>query len=197
MKTEIDYSEMTEGQLKAIALKQHQGDDFFIIHDDSDNDDWKTFIFEGDETEARSDFEADIEGTEEVNIEANFLIYCQNNLTEIPEIDGDEEVNGYIVLTDDEADEKAKECILDSVWAFNPSFLASETGIDVEVFEAIQNNNRCESNNQAILSMIDDEEEFVSSAISADGRGHFMSSYDGNENEETVGDTTFYIYRIN
>lgn len=34
-------------------------------------------------------------------------------------------------------------------------------------------------------------------AIRADGRGHFMSSYDGEENEEIVEGETFYIYRIN
>ena len=30
-----------------------------------------------------------------------------------------------------------------------------------------------------------------------DGRGHSLSSYDGHENEETVKEETFYIYRIN
>ncbi len=30
-----------------------------------------------------------------------------------------------------------------------------------------------------------------------DGRGHSLSRYDGNENEEKVGDTWYYIYRIN
>lgn len=38
---------------------------------------------------------------------------------------------------------------------------------------------------------------FIQAAISADGRGHFMSSYDGEENEVTVNDQTFYIYRLN
>ena len=33
--------------------------------------------------------------------------------------------------------------------------------------------------------------------IGADGRGHFLSSYDGNENEITIDDETFYIYRLN
>ena len=30
-----------------------------------------------------------------------------------------------------------------------------------------------------------------------DGRGHTLSSYDGNENEEMVSGTTYYIYRTN
>jgi hypothetical protein len=36
-------------------------------------------------------------------------------------------------------------------------------------------------------------EGFVEEAVSADGRGHFLSSYDGEENEQDG----FYIYRIN
>lgn len=30
-----------------------------------------------------------------------------------------------------------------------------------------------------------------------DGRGHSLSGYDGNENEETISEETFYIYRTN
>lgn len=112
-------------------------------------------------------------------------------------IEENEERANHIVLTDEEADEKAKEYILDSVWAFNPSFLAGETDIDREVFEAIQANNRCESNNEAILRLIEDEDSFVESAIRADGRGHFITSYDGEEHEQKVGNITFFIYRMN
>ncbi len=192
MKTKNEFS---EGQLKAIALKQFNNEDFFVVDGDDSGEDVK--IFEGNEEEAREGFRADIEGTEEAEIEANFLIYCQNNLTEVEPIDADEERDGYIVLTDEEADKKAKEYIIDTLWAFNANFLAGETGIDEEVFKAIQDNGRCESNNTAIERLIDDIDSFVESAISADGRGHFMSSYDGNENEEVIEGERFYIYRIN
>ena len=30
-----------------------------------------------------------------------------------------------------------------------------------------------------------------------DGRGHSLARYDGHENEETVKDETYYIYRVN
>jgi hypothetical protein len=103
------------------------------------------------------------------------------------------ENSDYMVLTDDEANEKAAEYIKDSLWAFNADFLAGETGIDQSVFEAIQNNGKCERNNDAIASCIDDMESFIESAISADGRGHFLSPYDGEEIE--VDD--LYIYRLN
>jgi hypothetical protein len=101
----------------------------------------------------------------------------------------------YLVLTDEEADEKAKEYILDSVWAFNANFLAAHCleGIGLEVIEAIQANERCESNNKALLALIEDVDHFLDDAIKADGRGHFLSSYDGEENE--AGE--FYIYRTN
>ncbi len=79
--------------------------------------------------------------------------------------------------------------------------------LDEEVFKVIQDNGRCEDNNDTIYNTIEkleDMDDFVQSAISADGRGHFMGSYDGCENEETVsdsitgeGDITFYIYRVN
>jgi hypothetical protein len=101
----------------------------------------------------------------------------------------------YLVLTDDEADEKAKEYILESVWAFNPDFLAAHAreGIDADVIKAIQANEKCEGNNKALLALIEDKEHFVSDAILSDGRGHFLNTYDGEENEEGE----FFIYRTN
>ena len=107
---------------------------------------------------------------------------------------GDKE---YLVLTDDEADEKAKDYIKDSAWAFNSSFLASHSkgDVDEEVFKCLSE--KCESSNDAILSLIKDVDHFVDDAISSDGRGHFMSTYDGCENEEEINKNTYYIYRTN
>jgi len=102
----------------------------------------------------------------------------------------------YLVLTESEADAMASEQIKESLWAFDADFLSGKTNIDFQVFEAIQKNERCESNNPAIASIIVGTcgmDSFVHSAISADGRGHFLSSYDGDENE--VGE--FFIYRTN
>ena len=190
MKTATQNTVLSEGLLKALALKQHLGDDFFIVFGENE-----VRAYEGDEDQARELFREDIEGTEEAEIDANFEIFCSNNL---PEIEEYKENNGdYLVLTDSEADEKAAEYIKDTLWAFNVSFLAGETGIDEEVFKAIQDNGKCESNNDAIESCIDDMESFVEAAISADGRGHFLAGYDSEENEETIEGETFYIYRTN
>ena len=106
----------------------------------------------------------------------------------------------YLILTDEEADEKAAECVKESIWAFNASFLSGETGIDEEVFTAIQKNDRCESNNPAILSLVEANgglDSFIENAISADGRGSFLTTYDGNEIEINCGKQTIYAYRMN
>jgi hypothetical protein len=174
MKTTIETpneNELEEGTQKALALKKFNNEPFYLRSIDGE-----IKAFDGEDP------------GEEFSLE---------DATEIEPIEGDEERDNYIVLTDEEADEKAKESILQSVWAFTPNFLASFTGFDISIFEAIQNNNKCEDNNDAILSMVKDEDEFVSEAIRWDGRGHFMSSYDGHENEESVGGVTYYIYRMN
>lgn len=102
----------------------------------------------------------------------------------------------YLVLTDEEADSRAKDAILESAWAFRPEFLAAhlKEGVDQEVVELIQSNGKCEDNNKAILSLIDDVDHFVDDAIKADGRGHFLSHYDGEEIELSGG---LYAYRNN
>ena len=105
---------------------------------------------------------------------------------------GDQE---YLVLTDEEADEKTEEYIKESVWAFNSSFLSSHSNIDEEVFKLLSE--KCEDSNDAVLSMIKDFDHFVSDAISSDGRGHFLSSYDHSESDEEINGTTYYIYRTN
>lgn len=99
----------------------------------------------------------------------------------------------YLILTDEEADERAKASILDLVWAFRPYFLADQTGMSVKVFEALAKSELCEDTNEAVLACIKDKESFVKAAIEADGRGHFINSYDGQEYEQGE----YYIYRIN
>lgn len=105
----------------------------------------------------------------------------------------------YKVLTDEEADEALHEYIKENVWSFNASFLAGFTELPEEVFTALQP--QCESANDAILSLIERSEggfgAFVEEAERADGRGLFLSGYDGAEEMETVDDMDYYIYRTN
>jgi hypothetical protein len=106
----------------------------------------------------------------------------------------------WLVLTDSEADDRAKDDILNSVWAFRPEFLAAHTvkGVDAEAIELIQDNGKCESNNPVLLRLIDDVEHFVADAIKADGRGHFLNRYDSEEIELKVnGKVALFAYRVN
>jgi hypothetical protein len=105
------------------------------------------------------------------------------------------ESGDWLVLTDNEADEKCRESILDSVWAFNASFMSAylKRGVLIDAVTAIQKNGKCEENNEALLCLLDDKEYFIEEAIKADGRGHFLAGYDGEEVE--IG--KFYGYRTN
>ena len=184
---------LSQDTLRKLALMQHLGEEFFILDG---------IAYEGSEEEQRAIFKA-FHQENETDKTQTFEEWCKNPLSdciEVEEYDTDDYNNDYLVLTDSEADDKSKGYILNSLWAFTPSFLSERTELDSEVFEAIQSNGKCEDNNDTIYNLVqklDSIEDFVSAAISADGRGHFMNSYDGNENEETVNGETFYIYRIN
>ena len=119
-----------------------------------------------------------------LNLKVNPSDYDENTFeTE----DGEE----YLVLTDKEADNKAREYILDSLWAFNADFIFAHSDAfvnlsDWERDEAIKSltemqGKLCESANGLVRCLIADIDEFVDDAIVADGRGHFLSFYDGVE----------------
>ena len=117
-------------------------------------------------------------------------------------IDGAE----YLVLTDEEADKATREEIEGLLWAFNADFILKKTGFSDKLssgewtamkaaLEEMQNKT-CEACNEFIKGLINGTcgfDKFIEAAIEADGRGHFLASYDGEENEQ--GDC--YIYRIN
>lgn len=109
----------------------------------------------------------------------------------------------YLVLTDKEADEKTADYIKDSLWAFNADFILKHTAVyeettdreDAEIIKALQmvQGSICESANALVRALIVDIDAFIEDAVDADGRGHFLASYDGEENESG----NFYIYRTN
>ena len=109
----------------------------------------------------------------------------------------------YLIVTDEEADEKTAEEIKNSLWAFNADFiiLHCKNYEDMDNYEynaAIESlqeaqKNQCESLNGLVYALIDNIDEFIEDAIIADGRGHFISYYDGVENELNG----LYIYRLN
>lgn len=107
----------------------------------------------------------------------------------------------YLVLTDDEATTQARAHIRESVWAFRPEFLAKYVPMPVNAIQKLQE--MCEGANPALLAMLDQAgkfKQFADDAIAADGRGHFLSNYDGKEavvaSDSVAGDgQSFYIYR--
>jgi hypothetical protein len=110
----------------------------------------------------------------------------------------DEAVNSmddYLVYTDDEADEAVYNYIDESVCFFRSDFIAAHTEVDEKVIEKLQELH--ENSNEAIKSLIKDFDHFVNDAVLCDGRAHFLSSYDGEENEINVNGNTYYVYRSN
>ena len=103
----------------------------------------------------------------------------------------------YMVLTDGEADDKVYEEIENLLWAFNPDFLANITGLDVAVFDTLSK--LYEDAQDAIKAIVEATctmDDLVNEAIAWDGRGHFLSSYDGDETELKVEGEYYYCYRI-
>lgn len=103
----------------------------------------------------------------------------------------------YLVLTDEEADERVSEQIEGELWAFNAEFVASHSSVNLssKAIEALKKmqGELCEDANELMRALIKDFDHFVKDAVSSDGRGHFLSPYDGEENEEGE----YFIYRTN
>ena len=105
----------------------------------------------------------------------------------------------YLVLTEGEADQEVQAYIEDSLWAFSAEFILNICGLDsnsnvIDSFRKMQEDT-CDGCNYFIHALIDGTcgiDEFVNQAILADGRGHFLSSYDGKEGEQDG----YYIYCI-
>jgi hypothetical protein len=101
----------------------------------------------------------------------------------------------FIILSDKEADELARERILDSLWAFSVDFLAAHIRIPQAELIVLQlQHTLYEEANEPIKALIHDLDHFVEDAINADGRGDVISTYDGDEIE--LPDTKKYAYRL-
>lgn len=184
---------LTIEQMKAIAQADAMGSDYFVVDDK---------VYDGVYDDAVEQYNRWREYNNEAGKWRDGLVdFLDQMYVEIEyNYDGD-----YLVFTDDEADLYAYENVKQTLWAFNPDFLAGETGLPVEVFQALADSYRCEGNNDAIEKMIDATcglYSFVQAAISVDGRGHFMNSYDGDESEFNCFSYTgknehLYVVRMN
>ena len=139
-------------------------------------------------------------------------IHCELTLEELDDLEESSysntefKVNGddYFCGTESEMMIAVEDYMSESIWAFCPSFLGDYGSLykmnyfDIEtILKALQE--QCEGANDAIKALVDwdeNKEEMVTDAISADGFAHFLNSYDGNGDEISVNDETYYICRM-
>lgn len=103
----------------------------------------------------------------------------------------------FLVLTKDERQEELKETIRQTLWAFSADFLSYVTDIDSTVFEAIQSNEKCESNNEPILILVENTcglDYLIEEAVRWDGAGSILA--DDFEEHEIDIENDIYAYRI-
>jgi len=108
----------------------------------------------------------------------------------------------WAIGSDADAQEAVSENIKQSAWAFRPSFILEMCNLPHELEEVFQawQEKECENCNDALVKLISRTgkwDDFVACAVSADGRGHFLSLYDGEEVELKTEEGTFYAYCIN
>lgn len=118
------------------------------------------------------------------------------------------EVHGrsYAVLTDEEADKRAREGVRGLLWACNVSFLrrfipALENSRAAKAWEKMAGE-LCEDANPLVEALLGDKVgAAVDTVIREDGRGPTLGAYDGDEEEVRLGSPGawqyFYIYRQN
>jgi len=108
----------------------------------------------------------------------------------------------YVVYTNEEANNAVVEYIKEAIWSFRPDFLACYIDLPVEDIKILCS--LYENANNILISLLKDKlDELVKDAIELDGRGHFLSNYDGKEHKITINlttsegtdDFTLYIYR--
>lgn len=142
-----------------------------------------------------------------INLECSYLSNSKNN-DNANYFDETTTQETYLILTEEEADKKAKEEILNSLWIFNPDFLVDYINYDYNSTEEQEalilgirtiQNNLYENANEIIKILVKDNlEDLISDAIEEDGRGAFLSMYNGEEADIIDPDTKtiYYIYRI-
>jgi hypothetical protein len=106
------------------------------------------------------------------------------------------EAGTFRVLSDEEVNDACREYIGETLWAFNADFLANymPAGLTSDDVEALRGD-RCEDVNDAFRALVGDRfEDLVSDAVAADGAGHFLATYDGEEHENA--DASMRAFRI-
>lgn len=112
----------------------------------------------------------------------------------------------WLILTDEEAEEMARDYIIKMLWSFRTDFLMDHMDAvdslntrEREVFkkslEKIQCD-LCEGANPIVSALVSDNiENLIDEAIEADGRGCFIGFYNGSEDSIEYDGVDYYIYR--
>ena len=111
----------------------------------------------------------------------------------------------WILCNEETAQRLAEEYVEETLWAFRPSWLAGVTGLDESIFTLLAETGKCEDLNPVVTALIkgtgvDGDQRLahvIWEAVNYDGRGHFLSSYDGEEIELEAEIGTLYVYRTN
>ena len=106
----------------------------------------------------------------------------------------------YLVLTDEEATQRAIDAARDSLWSFRGAFWGCYTNLSPGSVKAIEKAQGilCEDAGPVLAAIVGARlDEMLIDAIDVDGRGHFLAGYDGEENAIDHNGETFYVYRVN
>lgn len=103
-------------------------------------------------------------------------------------LNDEEDPDEWQIFTDDEADRECADRITEDLWAFNADFWLGFTNLDAtpQVIASMREmqGQLCESANPIVRSLVGDElPKLIDYAVYCDGRGHFLSSWDGEEVE--------------
>lgn len=99
----------------------------------------------------------------------------------VVEVDGEDFA---VADNEEQADAAARRAAGDSLWAFNTDFIGRFLGLSDAQKEAIgkMQQELCEGAQEVVEMLLGDRRrEFLQDAIDADGRGHFLNGYDGEE----------------
>ena len=99
----------------------------------------------------------------------------------------------YLILTQEEKNQRLRDTIKNDLWAFNANFILdfSDIPLDDAILTAIKEMQEklCESCQPIMYRLIDGDnrlDEFVEDAVDASGAGNFLNRYDGEEIETSV-----------
>jgi hypothetical protein len=169
---------------KILALAQHLDIDPEEVSQPS----WGGYSAEGGDYEVMTDSEAD--DAAEAYILDSVWAFTDWFLQDHIDV---EDANKYFGLEDTYYDEDKEEEVeigdADEVF-----YMGMGMGLDEWIAEQ---QNKAEGGNDDLTNVIGNMNSFVEDAVRADGRGHFLNHYDGNEDEESVDGSNYYIYRTN